>query len=72
MDALTELPDEFKRELEEDAETIGALLHGSRAAGPARPDSDYDVICMASDPQTYFASGLSKGVVPSIPYASPA
>jgi hypothetical protein len=32
-----------------DPERVGLLLHGSRAAGTARPDSDYDLICVVSD-----------------------
>jgi hypothetical protein len=36
-------------EVQADPASIGLLLHGSRAAGTARPDSDYDLIRVVSD-----------------------
>jgi hypothetical protein len=36
-------------ELRADATTVGLLLHGSRALGFERQDSDYDLICVVSD-----------------------
>jgi hypothetical protein len=32
-----------------DPDRVGLLLHGSRAAGTARTDSDYDLICVLTD-----------------------
>lgn len=36
-------------EVQADPDSVGLLLHGSRAAGTARPDSDYDLIRVVSD-----------------------
>ena len=35
--------DELTAEVEADPESIGLILHGSRAAGVHGPDSDYDL-----------------------------
>jgi hypothetical protein len=45
MDALADYIDELRA----DAATVGLLLHGSRAVGFERPDSDYDLIRVVSD-----------------------
>ena len=36
-------------ELEEDPGSVGLILHGSRASGTHRPDSDYDLIWVIGD-----------------------
>ena len=41
--------DELAREVETDPESIGLILHGSRAAGVHRPDSDYDLVRVVTD-----------------------
>lgn len=35
--------------VEADADTLGVLLHGSRASGRAREASDYDLICIVTE-----------------------
>lgn len=42
--------DELIAEAADDPDTIGLLLHGSRARGTDRPDSDYDLIRVLTDP----------------------
>jgi hypothetical protein len=41
--------DEITAEVETDPESIGLILHGSRAAGVHRPDSDYDLVRIVTD-----------------------
>ena len=41
--------DEIAAEVREDPESIGLILHGSRAAGVHRPDSDYDLVRVVTD-----------------------
>ena len=41
-------------EVRDDPETVGLLLHGSRALGTDRPDSDYDLIRIVAE-QAYLA-----------------
>jgi hypothetical protein len=41
--------DELAREVETDPESIGLILHGSRAAGVHGPDSDYDLVRVVTD-----------------------
>ena len=41
-------------EVRDDPETLGLLLHGSRALGTDRPDSDYDLIRVVTE-QAYLA-----------------
>lgn len=41
--------DEIAREVEADPESIGLILHGSRAAGVHGPDSDYDLVWVVTD-----------------------
>lgn len=38
------LLEQIEAEVAADPESVGLILHGSRAAGVARPDSDYDVL----------------------------
>jgi predicted nucleotidyltransferase len=45
IDALAAYVDELRA----DETTVGLLLHGSRALGFEREDSDYDLICFVSD-----------------------
>ena len=45
---------ELIAEVRDDPETLGLLLHGSRALGTDRPDSDYDLIRVVTE-QTYLA-----------------
>jgi hypothetical protein len=45
MDALTRYLDELRA----DDTTVGLLLHGSRALGLERSDSDYDLIRLVTD-----------------------
>lgn len=45
---MTDL-DTLVREAEEDPDTIGLFLHGSRGAGQERPGSDYDLIRVVTD-----------------------
>jgi predicted nucleotidyltransferase len=40
---------DFVREVEADASSLALLLHGSRATGDGRPDSDYDLIRIVTD-----------------------
>jgi Nucleotidyltransferase domain len=40
---------EYVEECRADDTTVGLLLHGSRALGFERQDSDYDLICIVSD-----------------------
>ena len=47
--ALQDLPAELRKELDADAETLGLIVHGSRASGFARPDSDWDVIRIVTE-----------------------
>ncbi len=50
-DALElELPDTFRREVEGDPDTLAVLIHGSRASGGAREDSDWDLIRVVTAP----------------------
>ena len=42
-----------------DPDRLGLLLHGSRAAGTARPDSDHDVICVLTEPA--YAARVAAG-----------
>lgn len=41
--------DELAREVESDPDSIGLILHGSRAAGVHGPDSDYDLVWVVTD-----------------------
>ena len=41
--------DEIASEVETDPESIGLILHGSRAAGVHGPDSDYDLVRVVTD-----------------------
>ena len=42
--------DELVAEAADDPDTIGLLLHGSRARGLERPGSDYDLIRIVTEP----------------------
>ena len=44
--------DEIAAEIRDDPESIGLILHGSRAAGTAREGSDYDLMRIVTD-ETY-------------------
>jgi hypothetical protein len=46
---MTDALAEYVEELRADETTVGLLLHGSRALGFERLDSDYDLICIVSD-----------------------
>jgi len=46
---MTDIPAEFAAEVEADPSTLGLILHGSRATGVQRPDSDYDLIRVVTD-----------------------
>lgn len=41
--------DELTAEVAADPQSLGLILHGSRAAGVERPDSDYDLIRVVTD-----------------------
>lgn len=41
--------DELAAEVEDDPESIGLILHGSRAAGVHGPESDYDLVRVVTD-----------------------
>ncbi|HEX5245732.1 MAG TPA: nucleotidyltransferase domain-containing protein [Gaiellaceae bacterium] len=41
--------DELMREVEADPSTLGLVLHGSRASGVGRPDSDFDLVRVVTD-----------------------
>ena len=43
-----ELPAAFRREVEDDPDTLAVLVHGSRARGVAREDSDWDLVRVLS------------------------
>ena len=52
-------------EVRDDPETLGLLLHGSRAVGTHRPDSDYDLIRVVTE-QAYAArkaAGHAAGAI---------
>jgi hypothetical protein len=46
---VTDALAEYIEELRADETVVGVLLHGSRALGFERQDSDYDLICVVSD-----------------------
>lgn len=46
---VTDALAEYIEELSADETVVGLLLHGSRALGFERQDSDYDLICIVSD-----------------------
>jgi predicted nucleotidyltransferase len=41
--------DELMREVEADPSTLGLVLHGSRASGVGRPDSDFDLVRVVTE-----------------------
>jgi hypothetical protein len=41
--------DELLREVEADPSTLGLVLHGSRASGVDRPDSDFDLVRVVTE-----------------------
>jgi hypothetical protein len=41
--------DELLREVEADPSTLGLVLHGSRASGVGRPDSDFDLVRVVTE-----------------------
>jgi len=41
--------EELKSEVESDPDSLGLILHGSRAAGVHGPDSDYDLVRVVTD-----------------------
>jgi predicted nucleotidyltransferase len=51
--------DELAAEVRDDPESIGLILHGSRAAGVHGPDSDYDLVWVVTDAS--FAARTERG-----------
>ena len=45
--ALVDALGDYIDELRTDETTVGLLVHGSRASGFERRDSDYDLICVS-------------------------
>jgi hypothetical protein len=69
--------DEITREVEADATSVGLILHGSRAAGNARDDSDFDLMRVVTD-ETYPARATLRekragadGIGADVFYSSP-
>jgi hypothetical protein len=70
--------DEIAAEVRDDPESIGLILHGSRAAGTARESSDYDLMRIVTD-EAYPARARARdkragadGVAADVFYSSPA
>jgi len=68
----------FVAALKGDADTLGVLLHGSRASGQARDDSDYDLIRIvtqeasdAREPGQHERVSLDDGSVADVFYQTP-
>jgi hypothetical protein len=69
--------DEITREVEGDADSVGLILHGSRAAGTAREGSDFDLMRVVTD-ETYPARASLRekragkdGLAADVFYSSP-
>jgi hypothetical protein len=70
--------EEIAREVEADATSVGLILHGSRAAGNARDDSDFDLMRVVTD-ETYPSRATLRdrrtgadGIAADVFYFSPA
>ena len=70
--------EEIVAEIAADPESIGLILHGSRAAGVHRPDSDYDLMRIVTD-EAYPARATLRekrrgadGLAADVFYSSPA
>jgi len=69
---------EITREVEADPTSVGLVLHGSRAAGNARDDSDFDLMRVVTD-ETYPSRSMLRdkrtgadGIAADVFYSSPA
>jgi len=69
--------DEITREVETDPASVGLILHGSRAAGTDREDSDFDLMRVVTDEAYPACAALREkrkgadGVAADIFYSSP-
>jgi len=70
----------FVAAAKDDADVLGVLLHGSRASGRQRADSDYDLICIVTDEahdsrraqgQLHVRVSLEDGSTGDVLYQSP-
>ena len=53
------LLDEISNEVRDDPDSLGLILHGSRAAGVHGPESDYDLVRVVTD--TSYAARRERG-----------